>query len=444
MLSYGTRVRRLALSIGSGSWNKDALTARLIRALDGGPPDPVGLAARLMFHFDDVAAPSRVRLIAFLRADEPLFQAFSGAGDSPTDGPVPRLLLDPSVMAPLPARLLTLPLPQLPTCKDLRLWLGLFDHELTWFADRAGRQAGVTEPRLHHYRYRWIAKSAGRQRLIEIPKARLKAVQRQILHQLLDRVPAHPSAHGFRRHHSCLSYVAPHVGKAVVLHMDLRDFFHSVPVPRIGAMFRRLGYPETVAGALQGLCTHAAAPALLGETYRGLPWETRNRLRHKHLPQGAPTSPAVANLCAWRLDCRLQGVAERYGLDYTRYADDLAFSGSADLMRLAPFLQGLVGAVAAEEGFAVNHHKTCLNTRAQRQRLAGIVINRRPNPDRREYDRLKATLYNCVRFGPHSQNRAGHPNFRAHLLGRVAHVAWLNPVRAERLETLLDQIPWGD
>lgn len=166
-------------------------------------------------------------------------------------------------------------------------------------------------------------------------------------------------------------------------------------------------------------------------------------MQHKHLPQGAPTSPAIANLCAWRLDCRLQGVAERFGLDYTRYADDLAFSGPARLADLAPFLQGLVGALALEEGFAINHRKTRLNTRAQCQRLAGMVVNTRPNPPRQEYDRLKAILYNCARFGPDSQNRQGLADFRSHLAGRVAYMTWLNPSRGERLKTLWEGIRWA-
>ena len=183
-----------------------------------------------------------------------------------------------------------------------------FSHK-AWFADREGRQSRVREAKLHHYRYRWLDKPSGGRRLLEIPKVRLKTLQRQILHELLDRVPAHPAAHGFRRHRSCLSYVSPHVGQAALLRMDLQDFFHSVPVWRIGALFRRLGYPASVARLLQGLCTHSVSPTLAGQAFGCLDWQTRQRLRHKHLPQGAPSSPAIANLCAWRLDCRLQGLA---------------------------------------------------------------------------------------------------------------------------------------
>ena len=435
--NHMTKARLLALSIVAGSWDKDSLTSRLSRALDGGPPDPRRLSARLLFFFDGSSPPSRQRLISFFQKDKELRQVW----DESKDPLGQSILLDPPPMGPLPEGLITFPLPPLATWKDLRLWLGLSDRELAWFADVEERQRKVTEPKLHHYRYRWITKTSGR-RLIEIPKSRLKAIQRQILSDLLNRVPPHPCAHGFRRHHSSLTYVTPHLGKEVVMRMDLKDFFHSVPVPRIGALFRRLGYPPSVARSLQGLCTSAVSPQLADAPYREIPWEMRRRLQHKHLPQGTPTSPAIANLCAWHLDCRLKGVAEGFGLDYTRYADDLAFSGSRDLVRLAPFLQGLVGAVAREEGFAINHRKNRLNTSAQCQRLAGIVVNERPNLPRAEYDRLKAILHNCARFGPESQNRQGIADFRAHLAGKIAYVAWLNPSRGERLKNLWQRIRW--
>jgi retron-type reverse transcriptase len=226
--------------------------------------------------------------------------------------------------------------------------------------------------------------------------------------------------------------------------MDLKDFFHRVPVPRIGALFRRLGYPWAVAKLLQGLSTHTSSPTLAGERFQGLPWERRKRLIDKHLPQGAPTSPAIANLCAWRFDCRLQGLANRFALDYTRYADDLAFSGGAQLMRLAPFLQRLIGAIAIEEGFEINHHKTRVRTQAQSQRLAGVVVNQKPNIPREEFDRLKAILHNCTRSEPESQNREGVDNFKAHLAGRIAYVAWINPVRGAQLQRLWRRIHWSE
>ncbi|MEJ2592322.1 MAG: reverse transcriptase family protein [Candidatus Thiodiazotropha sp.] len=433
-------MRLLALSILDGGWDRSSLTDRLERARGGGPPAPERLASRRLFHFDDGQAPARRRLTEFLKGEEALRERFGKLGGREA----PAILLDPPVMGRLPDNMLTLPLAQLPTEKDLLLWLGLHDHELCWFADSERRQCRVRESRLHHYRYQWTEKRSGAPRLIEIPKTRLKAIQRRILGEILNRVPSHTSAHGFIRGRSCRSFVAPHVGKPVVIRMDLKDFFHSVPVARIGALFRRLGYPPAVARLLQDLCTHTTSAALAGERFGTLTWAQRKRLADKHLPQGAPTSPALANLCAWRFDCRLQGIAQRFDLDYTRYADDIALSGDAGLIRLAPFLQSLVGAIALEEGFEINHRKTRVRTRAQSQRLAGMVINQKTNPPRGEFDALKAILHNCVRHGPTSQNRQGRADFKAHLAGRIAYVNGINPAKGARLKVLWSLVKWTE
>jgi hypothetical protein len=160
------------------------------------------------------------------------------------------------------------------------------------------------------------------------------------------------------------------------------------------------------------------------------------------LPQGAPTSPALANLCSYRVDCRLTGLAKSVGAEYTRYADDLAFSGSEALARRVERFSTHVAAVLLEEGFAVNHRKTRIMRQGVRQRLAGLVANQCINVMRTDFDRLKATLTNCVRRGPESQNRDGHSSFRSHLEGRVGFVESINPARGARLRAILEQIQW--
>ena len=131
---------------------------------------------------------------------------------------------------------------------------------------------------------------------------------------------------------------------------------------------------------------------------------TNARLRDAHLPQGAPTSPALANLAAWRLDRRLAGLAAAFGAHVTRYADDLAFSGDEAFGRSLRFFVARVGAIAAEEGFRVNHRKTRVMRQGRRQTLCGVVDNDTTNLPRRERDRLRATLFNVARLGVESQN----------------------------------------
>jgi len=442
MSTKNTAIRLLALSLRDGPWTKAALRNRIIRALGEQALDPRALAARLVFLHDRERAPPLATLIDTLAADLSVSSLWDNTADPSAEV---RLVLDSPVMRPPTVEILRLiRVPELPTAQDLADWLELAMPRLDWLADRGRRHSADESPRLGHYHYRWQPRNDRPPRLIEAPKARLKAIQRKILREILERVPLHPDTHGFRRRRSCLTYVRPHLGQAVLLRLDLEDFFHTVPVGRVRGIFDSLGYPPSVAGYLTGLCTHAASAPPLGPELTRLDWHGRKRLTSPHLPQGAPSSPALANLCCWWMDCRLEGLARKMGLSYSRYADDLAFSGPRWLTGRSDRLHALVGAIVRDEGFRLNFRKTRLMTSSQRQSLGGMVVNRHPNIAREDYDRLKATLFNCVRHGPAGQNRAGVPDFKAHLAGRIAHVTSLNPRRGEKLRQLFDAIDWED
>ena len=154
------------------------------------------------------------------------------------------------------------------------------------------------------------------------------------------------------------------------------------------------------------------------------------------------TSPALANMCLYRADCRLLGLAGSAGARYTRYADDLAFSGGEEFDRRVERFASHVAAILHEEGFAVHHRKTRIMRQGVCQHLAGVVANQRINVRRSDFDRLKATLFNCVRHGSASQNRDGRPDFRAHLEGRVSYVESINPPKGKRVRDILERIEW--
>jgi hypothetical protein len=168
----------------------------------------------------------------------------------------------------------------------------------------------------------------------------------------------------------------------------------------------------------------------------------RRRLSAPHLPQGAPTSPALANLAAFALDRRLAGLAAAVGAHYTRYADDLTFSGGADLHRTAGRLRRAAAATARDEGFRLNDAKTRYMTAAGRQRVTGAVVNVRTNVPREEYDRLKALLHDAALHGAAAANRDGVPDPRAHVAGRISWVAELNPDRGARLWERFGAVAW--
>jgi len=297
-----------------------------------------------------------------------------------------------------------------------------------------------------HYRYRWLRGSRGKLRLVETPKSRLKAIQRQIDREILKLIPAHPAAHGFVPRRSVVTYLEPHQGQRVVLHFDLANFFATLRRPRVEHLFGCVGYPSRVASLLAGLCTNCVPAATIDAARLDLSLtqltEWRSLLGSPHLPRGAPTSPALANLCAYRLDGRLSGLARAAGLQYTRYADDLVFSGGDKLRRRQSPFRIRVLSILRDEGFTLRTRKTRLMPGSGRQLVAGLVVNRRVNVPQEEYDRLRALLHNCARCGPASQNRDGVPDFRTHLLGRIGYVAMTNPGRGERLQRLFAAISW--
>lgn len=337
-------------------------------------------------------------------------------------------------------------IPAIGCAGDLAEWLSVEPAELEWFADLKGLCRKAGNPKLEHYHYRILPKRSGGIRLTESPKPRLKQLQRRILSGILDAIPAHPAVHGFVKGRSIATFAAPHAGKKVLLRLDLQNFFPAFPAARIDAFFRTLGYPESVADRLGGICSNAVPrsfwtprPAEIGLAE----WnDSRTLYTRAHLPQGAPTSPALANLMAFRLDCRLSALAHSAGALYTRYADDLAFSGEDEFARVVGRFSSHAAAVALEEGFAVNHHKTRTMRQSVRQHLAGIVVNQTPSPRRSDLELLEAVLTNCVRFGPESQNRQSHPNFRAHLEGRIGFVEMIHPTKARRLRELFESIDW--
>ena len=342
------------------------------------------------------------------------------------------------------------PIAKIDSADDLAERLELSGGQLAWLADVRGLERTVTAEKLRNYRYLTVARGDGLPRVIESPKARLKEIQRWLLHEILDHVPPHDAAHGFTRGRSVISHARLHTHQETVLRLDLKDFFASIAAARVYGIFVTMGYAPSVAHVLTGLSTNTVAQAVWSRIPRTAErrlvqprfWLGR-QLATPHLPQGAPTSPALANLAAFRLDRRLTGLARASGLRYSRYADDLTFSGAGALRRRAEHFQEVAAKIAREEGFVINREKSALRTAGSRQSVCGVVVNVRPNVIRAEYDRLKATLHNAARHGPQSQNRSGVADFESHLRGRIAWVASLNPQRGEQLRRRFAEIDWG-
>lgn len=383
---------------------------------------------------------SRHELAALLLDDHGYQEAWRGK-DKPQ---IKQYCLQPAIAPEKPAWLQALALPEFSNSADLAKHLNLSIGELAWFADQ-WRQDAQASSQLGHYHYRWLEKASGGWRLLEVPKSRLCNIQRKILQQILNRVQPHAAAQAFQQGRSSISHAAQHTGQRVVVRLDLKDFFTSIPGSRLHALFAKLGYPVKVAGTLARLCSNRTPNAIVKEKTRYLaPVSSAHLLRSQHLPQGAPTSPALANLCAYRLDMRLQALADSMQASYSRYADDLTFSGDEEFEQSLRRFIPQVAAIVLEEGFVLNHKKTRIMRASTRQQVTGIVVNSHCNIKRADYDTLKAILTNCQRHNPASQNREGHADFRAHLAGKLAYMRMINPVRTTKLQTLFEQIKWSE
>ena len=271
-----------------------------------------------------------------------------------------------------------------------------------------------------HYVLFRIAKARGGHRLIMAPKTRLKKIQREILRQVLEKLPPPPHAHGFVKGRSVKTGASQHVGKKVVVKMDLADFFPSVTFPRVRGLFLALGYSFPVATTLAVLCTECERQRVKqGDDLFHVP------VGERHCVQGAPTSPALCNQIARKLDNRLHGLALKLGFTYTRYADDLTFSG--DNPEKLKSLLGLTRKIIEDEGFRLHSKKTRILHSGGHQHVTGVTVNQALGLSKKERRRLRAELHQL------SLNPQPDPQQIARLKGKLAYLEMLNPEQAARL-----------
>ena len=404
--------RALAQAFLSGPWEPDKLVERGGQVLDRRRRWLRPLSRRVLAAFPVSPRPRRARLVEYLCHDDGFRRGCQSLEILLRYGKINRWAAPE--MAPAAGPPSSWPVPVIATPGALAEFLGIDLGQLEWLADCQARERAARPEPLRHYRYRWMAKASGSLRLIESPKPRLKQTQRRLLDLVLTQIPPHDAAHGFRPGRSVSTFVTPHVGRSVVLKMDIRDFFPSITAARVLAIFLTAGYPEEVARLLAGLCTNTVPREVMREMHRMVPvespegWRSRRLFVQPHLPQGAPTSPALANLCAYRLDARLDGLAHAAGAKYSRYADDLIFSGDEAFARAVRRFRDHVAAITLEEGFVVQHKKTRMMRQGVRQQTAGVVLNDHPNIPRPDFDELKAILHNCAARPERAESRGGY------------------------------------
>jgi retron-type reverse transcriptase len=269
------------------------------------------------------------------------------------------------------------------------------------------------------YREFYIPKRNGGKRKILAPHESLLSAQRWILENILEKVKIHEAAHGFCRGKSIKSNASIHLGSDCLLKMDLKNFFPSIPISWIINVFKDIGYAPNVAYYLASLCCH-----------------------NEVLAQGASTSPALSNIILKSLDNRLSKLAENSLLRYSRYADDLTFSGK----KISHSFSNVVSSIVLDYGLEINSEKTRLKLHHGSRIITGISISGKrlsvPCKFKRE---IKNEVFFIKKFGilSHKANRKiTNPNYLHSLLGKISFWLYVEPddISAQSARNLIVEV----
>lgn len=265
-----------------------------------------------------------------------------------------------------------------------------------------------------------IPKKSGGKRIIEAPCERLKKIQRWIKDEIIDSFCPSEHAIGFRKGMSIVDNAKPHIGKELVINLDLKDFFPSVTYAEVLRLFVYMGYRLDVSHLLTKLCTNS----------------------NNVLPQGSPASPSLSNLVLLKLDKRLSTLARSINCCYSRYADDITFSGEKRIKSIVPLVQRII----IEEGYSVNEDKVRLQYANQRQEVTGLIVNTKLSVSKNITDEINKALYFCKKYGVTSHMKhidCDKHFYREHLYGIAYFINMVDPKKGMLYLNELDDIEWN-
>jgi len=256
-----------------------------------------------------------------------------------------------------------------------------------------------------------LPKKAGGNRLISIPDSKLKRLQRRILRTGFEEIAIHKTAHGFLKKRSIATNAKPHAGQEMVINLDISGFFPNTKYPAVYQACRKLAGGKLAPGVARfvaDICSYQGA-----------------------LPAGAPTSPHISNIIMQPVDKSLSKVARENGIVYTRYADDLAFSGNPEAKRIIPFAHK----VLANAGYALDPKKLNIFRRGRRQIVTGLVVNQKPNIPRHTRKKIRAAVhYFCNGKTPQWHGRDMSID---ELVGRLAYLKIVQPKEARKYKSMV-------
>ncbi|WPP41336.1 reverse transcriptase family protein [Paenibacillus hunanensis] len=287
---------------------------------------------------------------------------------------------------------------------------------------------GIEENKLNYYmlntdkfyKKNYILKSNGKKREILMPSFHLKELQRWILDNILYCYYIHPAAFGFVPNKSIKDNAILHINQSVVINFDLENFFPNIELKKIFRIFYNSGYTKEVSYCLAKLCS-----------YNGF------------LPQGSPASPFLANISCIQLDKRLEALVHNLGFKYSRYADDITFSGNHNIKGLIPSITNII----KEEDFKINLSKLRVQDNNPHKEITGLIVSDSVKVKKKYKVYLSKQIYYAKKFGVYSHlqriNAIERSYYKEHLYGMANFIKMIEEEEGEKFLKELSEISWN-
>lgn len=261
-----------------------------------------------------------------------------------------------------------------------------------------------------YYKQYEIPKKNGGHRIIHEPYPSLKEIQKWLLEEILSKAQISPAAKAYVVGRNIRDNARFHRGQEVVIKLDIVDFFGNITYNHVYDVFRKMGYTKPLAVILSNLCIH-----------------------HNKLPQGSPASPMLSNIVLYDIDKAILSYCQHHNIRYTRYADDLTFSGKGVTIGRLIYR---VEKILANQGFELNKQKTQILFRNRCQCVTGVVVNERLQVSRQYRKDIRQSVFYVMKYGLDDHLKfikyEGEPiNYIYKLLGKISFALSINPKDAE-------------
>jgi RNA-directed DNA polymerase len=301
----------------------------------------------------------------------------------------------------------------------------------------------IIEFRSNYYTYYIIKKRTKGHRRIIAPYSDISEIQNWIKINILDNLTPDINSTAYQKGNSIYNNAKIHENNEVVFNIDLEDFFETITERRVYGIFKSIGYAKNVAIDLAKICTIKISEEKFEELNEDVKihFEDYIQLDEYVLPQGACTSPSLSNLICRKLDSRFSKLANKLGLQYSRYADDITFSGATDNLPTIKLLRKIIN----EENFKINDNKVKLLKKGNRQMITGLLVDGKVRIPQKYKKEIFRHLRFCEKFGgfTHFTKISPGKSFRKEWLhGKICFVHSVEPEIAKIMFQKLKEIDW--